>query len=105
VSYVTAASFQAEVLEASQPVLVKFTARWCSQCQLMKPVVDAVATDRAADVRVVMLDVERDEELARQLGVDALPTFMVYRGGEVVATQVGAYGREGLERLLGEAGL
>ena len=86
---VTDDSFQAEVLEASGPVLVDFTAAWCPPCRVMKPVLAELAAERP-DLRIVQIDVDDHQRTAAAYGVLSMPTFILFRGGQPVLQLVGA---------------
>ncbi|AJF67348.1 thioredoxin family protein [Streptomyces vietnamensis] len=90
VAEVTDADFGTEVLGAGLPVLVKFTAEWCGPCRQLKPVLGALASEEAARLRIVEIDVDRNPETTLKYGVLATPTLMVFRGGEPVKSIVGA---------------
>jgi thioredoxin 1 len=81
--------FQADVLDSELPVLVEFTAAWCPPCRLMAPVLEELATERE-DLRVAVLDVDEHQETAARYGVLAMPTFLLFRGGQPVARLLGA---------------
>ncbi|MFI8320692.1 thioredoxin [Streptomyces sp. NPDC085529] len=90
VAEVTGADFATEVLGAELPVLVKFTADWCPPCRQIAPVLGAVAQESADRLKVVELNVDRNPELAMEYGVMAMPTLMLFTGGEPVRSMVGA---------------
>jgi thioredoxin 1 len=100
--YVTDDQFQAEVLEAEQPVLVDFTAAWCPPCRVMKPVLAELAEERP-DLRVVHVDVDTQQQVAARYDVLSMPTFVLFRGGVPVMRVVGARPRRRLDRELDEA--
>jgi thioredoxin 1 len=95
-------TFTAEVLESEQPVLVDFWAAWCPPCRVMHPVLAALAADRD-DLRVVEVDAEANVATAARYGVLAMPTFLLFRGGEEVLRLVGSRPRKRLEAELDAA--
>ncbi|GGU00003.1 MULTISPECIES: thioredoxin [Streptomyces] len=90
VTTVTDADFDTEVLGAGPPVLVEFTADWCGPCRQLAPVLGAVAAEKAGQLKIVQLDVDRNPEITRRYGVLSMPTLMVFRAGEPVKSMVGA---------------
>ena len=95
-------NFQEEVLERSEPVLVDFTATWCGPCQMMAPIVEELAEEFAGQVVMGRLDVDQNGPLASQYGVMAVPTLIVFKGGEPVFRQVGLISKDQLARKLRE---
>jgi len=85
----TDATFAAEVLEHDKPVLVDFTADWCPPCRMIAPVLDQVAEERPG-LTVRVLNTDENPETMRAYQVMALPTLMLFRGGQPVGTFVGA---------------
>jgi thioredoxin 1 len=75
-------TFQKEVLEASQPVVVDFTAVWCSPCKMLDPVVKELAAEWEGKVKVVKLDVDNNANIAMQYQVMGVPTLMLFVNGE-----------------------
>jgi len=96
----TDASFDADVLAASLPVLVDFTAAWCGPCRMIAPVLDQIAADEAGRVKIVSLDVDANPEITRRYGVLGMPTLVLFVGGEPVTQIVGARPRAALLREL-----
>jgi thioredoxin 1 len=82
IHHVTEDTFQNEVLGASQPVLVDFTAVWCGPCKMLEPVVKELATDWEGQARVVKLDVDTNASIAMQYQVMGVPTLMLFVDGE-----------------------
>jgi thioredoxin 1 len=87
---VTDASFKSEVLGASEPVLVDFWAEWCPPCKAMDPILDDLSVELAGKVKIVKLDVETNPGIVTRYNVRAMPTLMVFKGGEPVDMKVGA---------------
>ena len=82
IAHVTEDTFQSEVIEASQPVLVDFTAVWCSPCKMLEPIVRELAADWNGKAKVVKLDVDSNANLAMQYQVMGVPTLMLFVSGE-----------------------
>ncbi len=80
--YITEDTFQTEVLEASQPVLVDFTAVWCGPCKMLEPVVKELAAEWQDRAKVVKLDVDHNANIAMQYQVMSVPTLMLFVDGE-----------------------
>ncbi|MFF5720207.1 thioredoxin family protein [Streptomyces buecherae] len=103
VDEVTDATFADEVLTAPLPVLVEFTADWCPPCRQIAPVLSAVAAEEAGRIRVVQLDVDTSPATTAAYGVLAMPTLMLFRDGEPVASLVGARPKRRLLQELADA--
>ncbi len=82
-------TFQQEVLENSQPVLVDFWAPWCGPCRVVGPMIDELAEQYAEQVKVVKLNVDQSTEVASQYGIQSIPTLMLFKAGEQVESLSG----------------
>jgi len=87
---VSDANFKAEVLDSNVPVVVDFFAEWCGPCKAMAPALEAVAKEMEGKVKIVKLDVDQNPSVTQQFRIQAMPTLMVFKAGQVAATQVGA---------------
>jgi thioredoxin 1 len=96
---VTDASFQAEVIESETPVLVDFWAPWCGPCRVVAPVLEEIANERA-DLRVVKLNVDENQETAARYPVLSIPTLIVFKDGAEAKKVIGAYPKKRLEAEL-----
>ena len=87
---VTDASFDAEVLDAAEPVLVDFWAEWCPPCKAMDPILDQLAGELAGRVKIVKLDVADNPGIVTRYNVRAMPTMMIFKHGAPADIKVGA---------------
>jgi thioredoxin 1 len=97
-------TFQAEVLQATEPVVVDFWATWCAPCRALAPTIDKLATHYEGRAKVVKVDVDRVPDVAAQYGIQSIPTVVLFKGGQEATRLVGAqplaaYTRE-LDRLV-----
>jgi thioredoxin 1 len=100
---VTEATFETEVLNAEQPVLVDFWAPWCGPCRRIAPVIDELASENAGSVKVVKLNVDDAQGISHNYGVNSIPTLMIFKNGEVVDRQVGVPPKARLQQALHDA--
>ena len=100
---VTDATFDAEVLQSSKPVLVDFWASWCPPCKMMEPVVERVRDEIGDRAVVVDVNIDRNPKAAASYNVDAVPCFIVFVGGEPVGRRTGALTARQLRLLIEKA--
>ncbi len=100
ISHVGEANFESEVLKATTPVLVDFTAVWCSPCKMLDPVVKQLAQEWNEKVKVVKLDVDDNSHLAMEYQVMGVPTLMLFVGGKVVQRLTGFQPKEKISAKL-----
>lgn len=96
-------NFDSEVLKSDVPVLVDFTATWCGPCRQIAPLVDQVAEEYEGRLKVTKLDIDDSPGTAQKFGIRGVPTLYVFKGGEVVAQQVGAVPKSVIQQLVERA--
>lgn len=93
---VSEATFEQEVLKADVPVLVDFWAEWCGPCKMIAPILDEVAGEYRGRVKVCKVNVDDNGTTAARFGIRGIPTLLLFKGGNVEATKVGALSRSQL---------
>jgi thioredoxin 1 len=83
-------SFQTDVLQSKEPVLVDFWAEWCGPCRAVAPVLEEVAGELKGKLKIVKLNVDENPETAAKYGIQSIPTLMIFKNGEMASRQIGA---------------
>lgn len=96
-------SFDELVLKSETPVLVDFWAPWCGPCKMIAPVLDEIAPEFDGRLTIAKVNVDENEQAAAKYGVRGIPTLLLFKGGNVVATKVGAVAKSQLVEFLKEA--
>ncbi len=100
IKHVSDASFEAEVLNADQPVLVDYWAEWCGPCKMIAPVLDEVAGTYQGKLQVAKLNVDENRDIPAKFGIRGIPTLMLFKDGQLAATKVGAMSKAQLTAFL-----
>jgi len=100
IKHVTDATFAADVLQATQPVLVDYWAEWCGPCKMIAPILDEVATTYEGKLNIAKMNVDENREVPAQFGIRGIPTLMVFKAGQLVATKVGALSKAQLTAFI-----
>lgn len=100
IKHVSDASFQADVLDAQSPVLVDFWAEWCGPCKMIAPILDEVAGAYNGKLQVAKMNVDDNREVPAKFGIRGIPTLMLFKGGQLAATKVGALSKAQLTAFI-----
>jgi len=99
---VTDASFEADVLSSDTPVLVDFWAEWCAPCKQIGPALEEVSEEFSGKMKIAKVNIDDDPDTPGKFHVRAIPTLMIFKGGEVVATKSGALTKSKLAEWISE---
>lgn len=100
IHYVTDANFESEVLQSSSPVLVDYWAEWCGPCKMIAPILDEVAKEYNGKLKVAKLNIDENQETPAKYGIRGIPTLMLFKGGNIEATKVGALSKSQLAAFI-----
>ena len=98
--HLTDDSFDSDVLKAEGPILVDFWAEWCGPCKMIAPILDEIAEEYEGRLTITKLNIDDNQGTAPKYGIRGIPTLLLFRDGEVVATKVGALSKGQLKAFL-----
>jgi thioredoxin 1 len=103
VGKVSDATFESEVLKATNPVVVDFWAEWCGPCRMIAPALEEIAGSLGEKVKIVKLNVDENPQTAAKYNIQSIPTLMIFKGGEMSSRQIGAAPKQKLEQWITSA--
>ena len=98
--YLTDDSFDSEVIQAELPVLVDYWAEWCGPCKMIAPVLEEIADEYDGKVKITKLNIDENSGTPPKYGIRGIPTLMIFKGGNVEATKVGALSKSQLTAFI-----
>ncbi|MDR2165969.1 MAG: thioredoxin TrxA [Zoogloeaceae bacterium] len=90
IQHITEDTFETEVLQSPQPVLVDYWAEWCNPCNAIAPILEDVAGEYADRLKIAKVDIDKNQTIPARYGIRGIPTLMIFKNGDVIATKVGA---------------
>jgi thioredoxin 1 len=90
IKHISDASFEADVLQSTQPVLVDYWAEWCGPCKMIGPILEEVATSYEGKLQIAKMNVDENRDIPAKFGIRGIPTLMIFKNGQLAATKVGA---------------
>ena len=90
IKHVSDASFEADVLQSTQPVLVDYWAEWCGPCKMIAPILDELSGTYTGKLQIAKMNVDENRDIPAKFGIRGIPTLMLFKGGQLAATKVGA---------------
>ena len=99
-THVSDSSFDTDVLKASGPVLVDFWAEWCGPCKMIAPILDEVSESYKDKLQIAKMNVDENRDIPAKFGIRGIPTLMLFKGGQLAATKVGAMSKAQLTAFL-----
>ena len=100
IKHTTDATFEADVLQSSKPVLVDYWAEWCGPCKMIAPALEEIAGAMNGKVKIVKLNVDENPATAAKYGIMSIPTLMLFKNGELASRQIGAAPKQKLEQWI-----
>jgi thioredoxin 1 len=97
---VTDASFDADVIKSSEPVVVDFWAEWCGPCRMIAPALEEIAAEMKGKIKIAKLNVDENPGVASRFGIRSIPTLMLFKDGKQVGTKIGASPKSELSRWI-----
>ena len=100
IKHISDASFDADVIPSGTPVIVDFWAEWCGPCKMIAPILDEVASAYQGKLQVAKMNVDENRDVPAKFGIRGIPTLMVFKGGQLAATKVGAMSKAQLTAFI-----
>jgi thioredoxin 1 len=100
IHYVTDGSFDTEVLQSPAPVLIDYWADWCNPCKALAPILDEVAQSYSDRLKVAKLNIDENQQTPAKYGIRGIPTLMLFKDGNLVATKVGLLSKSQLTSFI-----
>ena len=103
ITHITDSTFEQEVLQNDQPVLVDYWAEWCGPCKMIAPILDEIADEYQGKIKIIKLNIDDNPATPPKFGIRGIPTLMIFKDGDVAATKVGALSKSQLAAFIDQS--
>jgi len=100
IKHVTDSTFEADVLQSAQPILVDYWAEWCGPCKMIAPILDEISSTYEGKLQIAKMNVDENRDIPAKFGIRGIPTPMLFKGGQLSATKVGAMSKAQLTAFI-----
>jgi len=100
IKHVTDATFEADVLQSAQPILVDYWAEWCGPCKMIAPILDEISSTYEGKLQIAKMNVDENRDIPAKFGIRGIPTLMLFKGGQLAATKVGVLSKAQLTAFI-----
>ena len=100
IKHISDSSFETDVLQSDKPVLVDYWAEWCGPCKMIAPILDEVSAAYQGKLQVAKMNVDENRDIPAKFGIRGIPTLMLFKGGQLTATKVGAMSKAQLTAFI-----
>jgi thioredoxin 1 len=100
IKHISDATFEAEVLKSTTPVLVDYWAEWCGPCKMIAPILDEVSATYKDKLQIAKMNVDENRDIPAKFGIRGIPTLMLFKDGQLAATKVGAMSKAQLTAFI-----
>lgn len=100
IQHTSDAAFDSDVLKSDKPVLVDYWAEWCGPCKMIAPILDEVSKDYDGRLKIAKMNVDENRDVPAKFGIRGIPTLMLFKGGQLAATKVGALSKAQLTAFI-----
>lgn len=103
ITHISDSTFEQEVLQNDQPVLVDYWAEWCGPCKMIAPILDEIADEYEGKLKITKLNIDDNPATPPKFGIRGIPTLMIFKDGDVAATKVGALSKSQLAAFIDQS--
>ena len=100
IKHISDSSFETDVLKSDKPVLVDYWAEWCGPCKMIAPILDEVSAAYQGKLQIAKMNVDENRDIPAKFGIRGIPTLMLFKGGQLAATKVGALSKSQLTEFI-----